>query len=174
MIDNRMTFFKNIELGAGCGNFGKLFFSPCCLTDKNKELKIACDICHLDCFCDACELPFGENTFGIAILCNPYGYGFNTKEETEILLNELTRVLTDDSRIIIIGNHRNKYCTPKRIEKRIHQISLQGVNIHFTVKETDSACPYMGYPFLTTDGRKTNPNKEITLYVRKQFNTGLD
>ncbi len=166
-----MTFFKNIELGAGCGNFGKLFFSPCCLTDKNKVLRIAC---HLDCFCDAYELPFTKNTFRTAIICNPYGYGFSTREEAEILLNELTRVLTDDSRIIIIGSSRNKYCTSKRIEKRIHQISLQGINIRFAVKDIDSAFPYMDYPFLTTDGRKTNPNKEITLYVRKQFNTGYD
>lgn len=154
-----------MELGAGCGNFGKIYFSPCCHTDKNKGLTF----CHIDCFCDAYKLPFRENCFDMVIMCNPYGYGFYIKEDAEILLKELVRVLTDESKIIIIGNHANKFCVPKQVQKRIRQISLQSVrSLDFSVKDIDSKSLYPGYRFFTTDGRKTKPTKMVTLYVNKK------
>lgn len=164
----------NIELGAGCGDFGKLYFPECYLTDKDTELiedclKVLGFPCRIDCFCDANNLPFPENSFDRVIMCNPYGYGFRELDEVEILLNELVRILKNDSSIIIIGHEKNPFCAPKRVKSRIKDISLQtNADIRFSVEDIDSEKEYPGYNFrLIEEKRKTVPNKRITLYVRK-------
>ena len=57
----RQTFtddksFTNLEIGVGCGNFGRIYYSKCYLADCDLELKKICDECHIDWFCDAHKL----------------------------------------------------------------------------------------------------------------------
>ncbi len=123
-----MEEMLNVELGAGCNDFGKRFFSPCYLTDKDIALKDSCDSHCIDCFCDAYKLPFSENSFKRAIICNPFGYGFKDSEPAKILIKELYRILVNNGEIIIISNaKRNPYTIPQRIEKWIQEVSLEGV-----------------------------------------------
>jgi len=165
----------NIELGAGCGDFVKLYFPECCLTDNDIGLRESCqkelDVsCSADCFCDAGSLPFSENSFARVIICNPYKYGFKKPDQAEILLNELIRILKKDSLIIIIGHEKNPYCAPQRVEKRIGEISLlTKADISFSVEDIDAEEFYPGYSFRRIEGkRKTVPNRRMTLNVRKQ------
>ncbi len=101
-------------------------------------------------------------------MCNPYGYGFDDNEKAECLLRELARVLVDDSQIIIVGSHRNSYCIPEIVKKRVDDFSMDGVNMSYTMKDFDSTSPYWEHHFWTV-GRKfrAKPTKEMTLYVKK-------
>ena len=99
--------YKNVEIGAGCGNFGKQYYSKCYLTDKDTSLKTICAKCLIDLFCDAHSLRWKENRFEKIILCNPYGYGFKDEEEANTLFAELHRVAVNNAEIIIILQ-RNK------------------------------------------------------------------
>jgi len=159
----------NIELGAGCGDFGKRYYLECCLTDNDIGLRDLCLPCRIDCFCDANSLPFSENSFDRIIICNPYNYGFRELNEAKLLLNELVRILKDDSSIIIIGHESNKFCTPKQVRKRIGEISSHiNADIRFSAENIDAKRLYHGYRFLTVGGkRETVPNRRMTLDVRK-------
>ncbi|MCP4697189.1 MAG: class I SAM-dependent methyltransferase [Gammaproteobacteria bacterium] len=158
----------NLEVGAGCGNFGKAYFHPCYLTDNAIKLIIT-DKCYIDCLCDAHKLPFRGNTFETIIMCNPYKYGFKEDDDAEMLLRELTRILKNAGEIIIICKHSNKYCTPKRVEKRIGELSLPGVSIRFQEEHINAKKLYRGYRFFMMKemGMETIPNRRITLYVQK-------
>ena len=103
----------------------------------------------------------------MVIMCNPYGYGFRRPHEAEALLKELTRVLANEGKIIIIANLRNKYCNPTRVQKIIRQVSPNGVGlIDFTVDDIDPKTLYSGHCFFRTDGSETRPTKRITLHVK--------
>src|SRR5262249_23043229 len=111
--------YKNIELGAGCGNFGIIFYPNCYLTDRDTTLMDSCERCFIDYFCDAHNLPWASDRFDKIIMCNPYGYGFKDEDKSYGLLDELIRVSKDGCEIIIICNHTNLCCAPKRVKKRI-------------------------------------------------------
>ena len=53
----------NIELGAGCGDFGAKFYPDCFLTDQKliSDLKRECDKCHVTICCDAHSIPSDKN-----------------------------------------------------------------------------------------------------------------
>jgi SAM-dependent methyltransferase len=161
----------NIELGAGCGDFGKLYYPECCLTDRDIGLRDLCLPCRIDCFCDADSLPFSENSFDKIIICNPYHYGFKELDEAQLLLNELIRILKNDSSIIIIGHESNPFCAPKRVEKRIGEISLHiKADIRFSMEHIDAKELYAGYRFLwVEEKRETVPNRRMILNVRKKI-----
>lgn len=162
----------NIELGAGCGDFGAQFYSECFLTDNMPvtELKKQCKRCSVTICCDAHAIPSSEDRFMIVIMCNPYGYGFNSPEQSTILLNELYRVAKDGAEVLILTTVNNKYSAPGRVETRIKNYNNQNNYIRFTYKceAIDCEVKYPKYTFYNTDAsKKTFPNHQILLKCHK-------
>ena len=108
---------QNIELGAGCGDFGKQFYSLCYLTDIPKSTD-KCPCNYIDHYCKATDLPWDADRFEMVIMCNPFGYGFMTKDSTEALLNSVFRVLKANGKVLIISSNANQWCNTERIEER--------------------------------------------------------
>lgn len=167
LIDDKTI--KHLEIGAGCGNFGKIFFPQCYLTDKDDNLKENCDVCYIDYFCDACELPWSDNRFSKIIICNPYGYGFRDDESTEKLMNEVIRVLSNDSELLLLCNNINTYCNPKRVKTRLTTYTQDRLNIKLSISEQtiNSKQLYPNYIFRTLLGVETSPKHKITIHVSK-------
>ena len=160
--------FSNLEIGAGCGNFGKVFYPKCYLTDLDEELQKNCKVCYIDWFCDAHNLTWKNDRFDKVIMCNPHGYGFRDDEMTERLLNELLRVLKGkDSEIIIICGRRSSYCAPDRVQKRISSFLSKNSSISLRVEhqEIDASILYKDYIFKETLGDQTMPSSKITIHV---------
>ncbi|MCC5944080.1 MAG: class I SAM-dependent methyltransferase [Bernardetiaceae bacterium] len=151
------TDIKHIELGAGCGNFGKQFFPPCYLTDANKALLEQCQPCSLDCICEAQNIPCEKNRFSKVLICNPFGYGFYTAEQTKQLLDELVRVLESEGKIIVLGNQTNKYFKPSKLEKQIKSYESQTQDTELSVEVEDLNDKieqlYPNYSFFQCDGK---------------------
>ena len=170
-IDN--PHIINIELGAGCGNFGQKYHSECFLTDRSSpnELKQKCSNCFVTIFyCDAHNIPCGDNRFNTLLMCNPFGYGFKDSEDGLVLLNELARVLRDKGKVIILGTSSNTNAQPKRIERRIREFNRLQNLVQFTIlaQKIDSQQEYSGHAFFNTDGiTPTTPNNRITLICNK-------
>jgi len=162
-IDNKA--YINLELGAGCGNFGATYHPKCYLTDVDQTLKTTCSVCHVHWFCDARELPWSDNRFDKVILCNPYGFGFNDEEESQILLNEIVRVSKNGSQIIIVGSGVNRYCAPERVKKRVNNCSA--ARFKFYEEDIDCAKEYKGFIFRMVDGTPTIPTKRMVIDVVK-------
>lgn len=159
--------YTNIEFGAGCGNFGKKFYSKCLTTDIHNGSK--CEICYIDFICDVMKPLFWENRFDIVIICNPYGYGFKDRDDAYYLLCNLAKILKNGGRIIIIGNDINPYCKRNFIEKRITEFN-QNQNIQFEYRTTNSfeiTVDYPNYTFYTENQLPTIPNHKTELYVQK-------
>jgi SAM-dependent methyltransferase len=155
----------NLELGAGIGTFGKVFFPKCYSTDSNSQQYKNIDN-HIDIYCEAEDLPFEDNRFEWVIMCSPWGYGFDSKENALSLLKEVSRVLKDNGKILIIANHTNKYVA--RLEKRVNELHLDGVTI--TIAESiniDYKTKYSCHLFFTTDFDHTKPDKQFILHVSK-------
>ena len=157
--------FLNLELGAGCGNFGATFHPQCYLTDNDQSLITSCASCQVHWFCDAHSLPWSDDRFDKVIMCNPYGFGFNDENKSQELLNEIIRVSKNGSQIVIIGHKSNKYCAPERVKKRIE--SVKDVQLTFTDEVIDSGTEYAGYSFRTLSGEVTVPTNRITIDVTK-------
>ena len=174
MESNAITDDKSVlhlELGAGCGNFGKIHYPKCYLTDYDAALATICEKCYIDYFCDAHNLPWKNNRFDKIIMCNPYGYGFLPSEErTKKLLTELLRVLKNkDSEIIVIGHKRNKYCSYKNIQITIDDFmneNKQLFNLEVVCDNPDFSVKYGNYIFRTIQGVETKPSHEIKIYVK--------
>jgi hypothetical protein len=159
--------YLNIELGAGCGTFGSTYFSKCYLTDLDEGLRNSCSSCSIDWFCDAHKLPWSSDRFQKIILCNPYGFGFDSEESAAELLTELGRVSKNGSEIIIIGHKANKYCAPERVSKRISNFTNPNFSFDIEIEELDTIVHYKSYIFRTMDGQQTWPNKKIKINVTK-------
>ncbi|WP_420911797.1 class I SAM-dependent methyltransferase [Rufibacter ruber] len=157
----------NLEVGAGCGNFGKIFFSECYLTDLDKELKKTCANCSIDYFCDVHKLPWTNDRFDHVIMCNPYGYGFDDEIQSQILIQELVRVSKDNGKLIILCHHTNKYCSPTRVNRRLQNFTSNSVVLSMQEDTIDCATEYTGYLFRTSTGIETKPNRRITIHVTK-------
>ncbi len=149
----------NIELGAGCGNFGQKYHSECFLTEKRtlSELKQVCRDFFVSIFsCDAYNIPCGENRFSDVIICNPYGYGFNDSEDGVLLLSELSRVLMNQGRVIILGATSNKFAMPSRIERRVNEFNAQNKSTRFDyMVEEISINDYPNHIFSNTDATQS-------------------
>lgn len=171
-LDNKT--FKNIEIAAGCGNFGKLYYDKCYLTDKDTNLEKICKVrgltCEVDLFCDANNLPWSDNRFERIIICNPFGFGFNEDESATLLLDELVRVSKQNkAKIILFCSKNNKYCNPERVKKRVNTYlnSKSPLQIIVEIQDLDTQKEYPNYTFYTSDGKQTLPHFKITLYVSK-------
>lgn len=146
----------NIELGAGCGNFGHKYHPECFLTEKRtlSEVKHVCKDFYATIFsCDAYNIPCEENRFNHVVMCNPYGYGFNDREYGMSLLSELSRVLTNQGRVIILGTMNNKFAMPSRIKRRVDEFNSQNIfsRFHYSVQEIDCSVDYPEHTFFYTD-----------------------
>jgi ubiquinone/menaquinone biosynthesis C-methylase UbiE len=135
------------------------------MTDLDRSLETTCTKCHVDWFCDAHSLPWSDDRFDKVIMCNPYGFGFNDEDQSQILLKEIIRVSKNGSQIIIIGHRANKYCAPERVKKRI--AGVKDVKLKFREESIDSSIEYVGYAFKTLSGEITIPTNRITIDVAK-------
>lgn len=164
-IDNKAI--RNLEIGAGCGNFGKLYYAECYLTDSDITLKKSCKICYIDWFCDAHHLVWGEKRFDKIIICNPFGYGFRDEEDTETLMNELLRVLIGKGgQIIIIGATANPYCAPKRLKKYLSKYAeKRGLKLNVGMETINASILYPDYAFRDTLGTTINPSNKIIIEI---------
>lgn len=157
---------KNIEVGAGNGDFGQRYYPQCYLTDYDQSLKSSRT--KIDCFCDAHNLIYWNNDrFEHVIMCNPFGYGFSETDSSEALLDELIRVLKNKGKIVILGNKTNKFCAPQRIEKRLNNYVRDHVHLKFEVNDIDAKSLYGDYKFWSCDGFEVIPTKKIEIYVTK-------
>ena len=166
LIDDKT--YINLEIGAGCGNFGKQFYPKCYLTDNDTSLRETCENCHIDWFCGAHELPWSDNRFESIIICNPYNYGFSDNESTERLLNELLRVLKEKSKIILLSTKNNKHCNPQRVQKRVLEFCKNHKDISLDVVVEDVNCNllYESYVFMEVLGGQIFPSCKITINVK--------
>lgn len=163
----------NIELGAGCSNFGQKYFPECFITDSRtpNELKQNCLAHSVTIYsCDAHNIPCESNRFRKLFICNPFNYGFKDSEEGVILLNELARVLTHNGEALILSASSNKYAMPKRIERRVQEFNDQSNLIKFvySYQEIDCQKEYFEHKFLYTNGfNQTFPSNRILLTCNK-------
>jgi ubiquinone/menaquinone biosynthesis C-methylase UbiE len=162
--------YVNLELGAGCGNFGAIYFYKCYLTDGDDErLKDRCKVNSINFFCKAHQLPWGNDRFEKVIMCNPYLYGFKDYEDSVPLLAEIIRVLKKTGIFIIIGSKGNNYCIEYKIEKTIEKTRLLYPNFtcDLVAEEIDSSKEYNNYIFKRMDNSETKPTKRFTLTIIK-------
>lgn len=155
----------NIELAAGYGNFGELYYPLCFLTDLPN---VNSPLLHFH--CDASDIPTADNRFQYIIVCNPYSFGFQNEASALPLLQEWTRVLKNSGAIILIGHTKNPFTQPTRLEKfvNIFNNSQNVVEIKIEICAINPAILYPNYIFYTTDRRfQTVPNLKILLYVKK-------
>ncbi len=171
MIQNDDKNILNIELGAGCGCFGKTYFSKCYTTDIDKKYKDNCQRYCLDFTCSAISLPFGNNRFDKIILCNPYGFGFRDEEDAFLFLSEAIRVLNTKGEIIVIGNEKNAYAKPQNIKRVIDEYMLtedDKIDISTFIRDIDPSIDYPKYVFYQSDlNLPTIPNKETVIFIDK-------
>ncbi len=158
----------HIELGARCGDFGKQFYSPCFLTDKDPEAVSSCERHQIDVYCDAYDIPWPDNRFTKVIMCNPYKYGFKDKEPAEALLNELGRVVMDGGHVMVIASSTNRWGASDLIRTRVEDfVPANGVSFQIEGETIDSREEYPNYQFQQTSGGQAFPNERTVLYVSK-------
>lgn len=157
---------RNVELAAGNGDFGKLYYTPCYATDIDETKE------SIDFYCDAINTPFPDNRFDCIIICNPWHFGFNSelsKDEPQHFIREMVRIITHRGKVVIIGNSSNKYCKPEKVIEQIGIFNATSIHERLEIDIEDiTATNYPDYAFYVTDGsRRTYPNKKITIYVSK-------
>jgi SAM-dependent methyltransferase len=155
---------ENIELGAGCGNFGKIFYNPCIQTDNDININSYCKNAKIDKYCDAENTPFEPNQFKLVIMCNPYYYGFLDKDQAILLMTEIIRILKLHGKILVITNERNIYANLDAISFRIPEFeNILRVKLKLTSKPYDPT----DYPnhkfFCCKNSRETKPNQFIEI-----------
>jgi hypothetical protein len=155
-----MNTTKKLELGAGCGNFGKIFYPECLLTDL-ENIKNECKIHYIDVFCDAYKVnEVFQNEFSAVILCNPYKYGFHTREKSIELFSAIIGVLYLPADIFLIYHHKNRFGTIGFFISDIQKAHPELI-IELSEDEIDSATKFPNYTFYQTDDRllPTKPNR---------------
>lgn len=161
--------YTNIEFGAGCGNFGQIYFSKCYITDK--EDGSLCPTKYIDFVCDIKQpLPWVER-FATVIMCNPNGYGFKDDEEGLNLLVALQSILTKDGYILVLGNDSNTSCKQSKIKNRVEEYNNKSSNskIEATYENIDAATTDPDYSFFQVGSVRQTPvtQKTILRYVAK-------
>ena len=164
--------FSNIELGAGCGNFGEQFHPKCYLTEEDINVGARCgNAGHIHFYCSAYATGCAENRFDTVIMSNPHGYGFNDVSNAERLIEELYRILRTGAigKIIIVCNDTNRFCSPDRVIKRLNDdLGFVHIRRPIMVENINPAVDYPGFEFRQTNGiLPAFPNKRITIDVIK-------
>lgn len=157
---------KNLELGAGCGGFGRKFYPLCYTTDLSKPL-LEEDCEHpIQYQCNAYELPWGESRFDKVIMANPYGYGFNDKEVAERLLSELGRVIINGGEILVVGSNLNRFVNKIKVFVR-EGLVLGNVTFTYQLEEIDASVVYNGHIFRSITGDEVKPTLKYIINVSK-------
>jgi len=162
----------NIELGAGCGNFGQEYYPDCFITDKKTqgELDNTCESHSIQVFsCDAHNIPANSDRFQTIIMCNPFRYGFRDRGDYS-LLDELYRVAQDKGIVVILTNKSNPFSNPKKVKERVENYNGNNSTQRFTFdyQSIDAKKDYEGFAFLCFDGkRETTPTFKISLTCLK-------
>lgn len=170
LIENTQDLsYTNIEFGAGCGNFGQIYFSKCYITDK--EDGSSCPTKYIDFVCDIKQpLPWVER-FATVIMCNPYRYGFSDEEDGFHLLVALQKILTKDGCILVLGNDSNTSCKQSKIKNRVEEYNNKSISskIEVVCEKIDASTTYPDYVFFSTGGKTktTVTQKTILRYVSK-------
>ena len=169
-VFDKFAYIANIELGAGCGNFGNTYHADCFITDKEKvaELRKRCgSAVASNIECDATDVPCKDSRFNLVIVCNPNGYGFKEAETAEKFLSELKRILISGGKVLILSNDTNPYAASARIKKRIEELNFQST-FNFETEEIDHSFLYPGFEFAYTDlSRRATPNQKTILTCLK-------
>lgn len=159
--------YNNIELGAGCGDFGQQYYPKCLITDSDDQIKTRCDKNHVHFICPAHKVPVSDGRFNHVIMCNPWGYGFQEMDEAEELMKEVMRILATNGRVVIVCNTTNKYCAPHKVKKKLAAMEMIKGKYKLTEEDIDHTEAYPGYKFQKTCGFPATPNKKITIDVTK-------
>ena len=157
----------NLEIGAGVGCLGRVYYSPCLESDIDTRLATGGARCPIDMVCDAHYVPASDGKFCSVIVCNPYHFGF-VRERGIQLLRELVRIVESRGSIILIASSLNPYCQPQRIGDAIRSVT-DGTNlrIEVCVRPLEATSRYPHHRFLRSDGSVTIPDTQITLRVVK-------
>jgi len=163
----------HIELGAGCGNFGLVYFPDCFLSDaeSNNFLRSVCPspttfIDKLQ--CSAHEIPCQESRFEKVVMANPFNYGFFNSTQSEILFYELFRVLKPGGEAIVIANKSNPWGAYGSIADQL--VRCTNGNELFSIQYTtiDQDIDFPGYLFLNSNRiSKVRPNQKTVLTCLK-------
>lgn len=161
----------SIELGAGCGDFGQQYYPDCFITDKKtqEELDDTCESHSIQIFsCDAYDIPSHSDRFRSIVMCNPYGYGFEDKDDYG-LLDELYRVTLNGGSVIILTSRINRFSAPKKVEMRVRDYNDNRPLPRFTFdcQPIDVKKDYSGFTFLCSNGKETTPTFKILLTCLK-------
>lgn len=160
----------NIELGAGCGNFGQIYYKECFLTD-NESVTGLSKRCNNDFFaniqCDAYNIRCQDGRFEKVILCNPYRYGFRDRDEAQTLFKELHRVLIDKGEVIVVTTNVNPYAVPDVIERELKIFNSSGKRFEMLDTRINHTIEYKGYKFYTSSGQETYPSHKVVLTCLK-------
>ncbi|MDP3147238.1 MAG: class I SAM-dependent methyltransferase [Bacteroidota bacterium] len=159
--------YKNLEIGAGCGDFGSTYHPKCYLTDGDSDLNSRCKENSVHHFCQGNKLPWGENRFEIVIMCNPYLYGFKDYEDSVPLLNEIIRVLKNNGKLIVLGRATNPYCIGYRINETVNKVNIPNVTLIYNEENINSTHEYSNYVFKRMDNSDTIPDKRYTIQIDK-------
>lgn len=161
--------YLNLEIGAGCGNFGKIYYNKCYLTDNDLELKSICTTCYIDSFCSAYNLIWDDGRFDKIIMCNPYGYGFRDDDMTSELMTELLRVLKPQNSEIVIICGNSRFCNPSRVETRMNTFlenNKNTYNLTYNHQTIDPQVEYPNYISRQVTGTVTIPKNRLTINIR--------
>lgn len=160
----------NLELGAGCGNFGERYYPICFLSDAKTPYKLKED-CPDGPFatitCKATEIPCPDSRFSKVIMCNPYNFGFRDSEDGGSLLKELGRVLKADGEVVIISSDRNPYGAVANVRRRVEEFQNEMCKFEVEERRIDAAVEYPGYSFRRMDHTITVPTRLIKLKCKK-------
>jgi hypothetical protein len=158
--------FMNMEIGAGCGDFGQQFFPDCIVTDIRKPSQRECSIL---CIFNAEEMPYHwtDNRFNNIIMCNPYYYGFDDPNYfSQDFLNELFRIVSNNGNIIIFGNDSNPYCNTPNISDSVRIFNINSIRILHSIADYRPE-DYNDHNFYKSIGGETYVTKIHTLQVQK-------
>ncbi|MDF3821720.1 hypothetical protein P3G55_17580 [Leptospira sp. 96542] len=158
----------NLELGAGCGKFGKIFFNPCILTDNDQKIQSYCSESEIDVFCEAEHTPFDPKQFKLILICNPYNYGFLNLDQSILLMTEINRILKNRGKIIVITHESNIYANYDAISTRVPVFQrILGIKLNVYSKEYDPK-DFPGHKFyICKNVRETKPNQYIEIEMEE-------
>lgn len=158
---------RNIEIGAGCGEFGSQFYSECFLTDlKTKSKDCLGSQAPLYFTADATKISdfVPANRFELIICCNPFQYGFKTPVEAFTILEQFNKILIAEKGIVrLIGRDKqNPNFNVGKIERFIKEFNEEH-NTKFKITTKSDISAYGNFIFTDHAGVQVHPNTEIII-----------
>lgn len=160
---------ENLEIGAGCGAFGKKFIPNCLITEKERlKIEKNCTENFVNYYCDAHKTFLPPDRFKNIFACNPCGYSFENDETASIFLKEMSRIIVNKGKITILTHSTNPDSNPMKVKRFLEKNNLKIDNYTYTYEIKDIDPIYKEHDFyITSLKEKTRPNKQIEIYVHK-------